>query len=190
MSVDRILVGLGCALCVGLAGCSSSSSGPPAAAYVQASVSGAACDLAPTLFTIGSLATPAPNGSAGTTVSCSVHANSGGFDVTLQVKQGANSFKSTGHVPADDGTTPNTAGALTADLDNDAQDVPITLFDGTTCVLSYANPGHGSVEPGRIWGSLSCTALADSAKTVSVGVGTETLTCSGTIDFQFTNCAE
>ncbi|MGA2447376.1 MAG: hypothetical protein ABTD50_01730 [Polyangiaceae bacterium] len=191
MTVDRIHVGLASALWVGLAACSSSSSGLPATAYVEANVSGASCDLASTLFTMGSLDAPVQNGAAGAAVSCSVHANGGGFDVTLKVEQGTNIFQASGHVPADDGVTPNTAGALTADLDSDSQGVPIALYDGSTCVLTYQNLGDESaVESGRIWGSLNCTSLADTAKPVQTPTGTSYLTCSGTIAFQFTNCAQ
>jgi hypothetical protein len=194
MIVDRICVGLGCALSVGLAGCSSSSSSPPAEAYVTASVSGGSgvsgCDIDLSQFAIGSQSNLAVNGQ-GANVSCSVKANGGGFDVSLSAHQGIWGFSVTpqGHVAADVDGGP-APGTLPADINDDDPAVPVTLYDNTSCVLSYESPGHGSVGPGKIWGTLTCTDLVSSQSVQVAGGGTQPMVCSGIINFEFENCAQ
>jgi hypothetical protein len=132
---------------------------------------------------------------SGASVSCTVKANAGGFDVYLTVQQGPYAFNtvSLGHVAADDGVT-IPAGTLPADVDDSSPAVGATgttLYDPSTCALTYDDVGHGSIGPGHIWGNLVCTNLQDDSKSVinSTG-GTQPMTCSGTIDFRFENCAQ
>jgi hypothetical protein len=131
---------------------------------------------------------------SGASVSCTVKANAGGFDVYLKVNQGPYGFNTValGHVAADDGVT--APGSLQANVDDASPAVGSTgtsLYDPTTCVLTYANPGNGSIEPGRIWGSLNCSNLQDTSKSVITSTGsTQPLTCSGTITFMFADCAQ
>jgi hypothetical protein len=117
-----------------------------------------------------------------------VKSSGGGFDVSLSIAFGSYQFSSHGHVAADDGVTP--PGTLTADINDADPQVSAVLYDGTTCVLSYNSPGNGSVEPGRIWGRLTCTDLVDSAKNVTVNGNTQPMVCSGTASFLFADCSQ
>jgi len=191
MIFGRIHVACVCMVWVGALGCSSSS--PPAPeAYVDVNLSGSTCNQPGLLFSIGTTTptfTPVASGN-GVAISCGVHASGSGFDVSLNVTKGGSTLTASGHVAADDGTTaPGTLSASVSD-----GDYSLALSD-PSCVLVYNHPyGPGdteqSVSPGKIWGSLNCSALAEQGKFVTSGGVTAPLSCNGVVQFQFQSCSQ
>ncbi len=163
-----------------------SSSPPQPHAYVNASsLGGSMCSTnAPQLLVIGSDPDPTnPNrvaNGSGASVTCSVKASSGGFNLNLNAETGNGSLTITGAVMADAGGPADIAGTIVS--------TGTGTFEETDCTITLnANAPAGPVQPGRVWGTLSCPTATLQGKLNQFG---NPITCNLSAAFLFEDCTE
>lgn len=179
-----------------VAACSSKAPAPDA--YVSASVNGGAnCNLQDqTLFTIGSdtadgggislnptrVQTGTVEGGA-VTITCSVKASASGYTIELNALLNSQQAGQGGSLTLT-GTVDSTTGAQSS--------ISATFvgagntYNEDDCSISYpTNPVGGPVQPGRIWGSVTCPNATETGKVTSTG---QPIACQLSALFVFENC--
>jgi hypothetical protein len=184
--------------------CSSKSA--PADAFVLTSlqpVKGGLCSFAQqtTLIEVGvpvgMKPDTVPNGGSQAggqvTVSCTVHSDSGGFDIDLNVElvgQGSMHVYST----ASGAVTSSGAMGINGDFSKSVGGSGET-YSASDCTLTYvymraAVPDSSPVASGRIWGHVSCIDAQTNSNVLLPDGGTAPQTCDAEADFLFENCSE
>jgi hypothetical protein len=184
--------------CASAVACSKTPATPDV--FVAATLGGLKCPVSSTpVVTAGGL-TPGTqpmtviDGTNNISISCSVSPNSGGFAISLDVKQpGGNGgeFVVTGNVDGTNGGTVNTSW--------------VSQMDGLSytqpdCKLTYTYdslpvPAAQRISSGNIWAHVSCLNAMDenpTAGTQTTGAdgGVINSVCDGEADFLFSNCSD
>jgi hypothetical protein len=128
------------------------------------------------------------------TVSCTVHPDSGGYDIDLHVElvgRGSMHVYST----AAGAVTSNGGMGLSATFTADVQGTGQTYTAMTDCTLTYMYmggqvPNSTPIAPGRIWAHISCPAAQATSNVLLPDGGTVPQACDGEADFLFENCSE
>ncbi|HXX68176.1 MAG TPA: hypothetical protein VEK07_13385 [Polyangiaceae bacterium] len=187
------------ALVVSSVAAACSSKAPATDAYVSAQVIGGPNCLVEDqgLFLIGSDTTDGggissnptrvqtgTNQGGTVTITCSVKASGSNYNIELSALLDSQQAGAGGSLTIT-GTVDSTMGAQS--------DISATFVGGgntyeeSDCSISYpANPPGGPVQPGRIWGSISCPNATEAGKVTSSG---QAVSCQLSALFVFENCA-
>lgn len=188
------------AACGAAAACSSTSN-PPADAYMAAEVGGGGtgCPFPSPVTTwlpvgtdtAGKPTTVTDQGSTGSgtaTIDCTVHPSGSGFDISLSISIAGSPG---GNVTI---TSPQGAGAVTT---SGGKEISATFYNSvdlgpyseTDCTISYtylgsAVPISPPIAAGRIWGHIDCPKAVDQSQNNGMGA----VTCPASADFLFEQC--
>jgi hypothetical protein len=127
-------------------------------------------------------------------VSCTVHPDSGGFDIDLSVElvgQGAMHVYST----ASGAVTTSGAMGISATFSKSVGSAGQS-FTASDCSITYTydhnpiNPNITPIDAGRIWGHVSCVDAQANSDVILPDGGTAPQTCDAEADFLFENCSD
>jgi hypothetical protein len=126
------------------------------------------------------------------TVDCSVHPDSGGYDIDLSVElvgQGAMHVTSTGSGAVTSSGATGITATFSKSFGSSGQS-----YSASDCTLTYKymrNPVPDStpVAPGRIWAHVSCLDAMAMSSVITMDGGTVPQTCDAEADFLFENCS-
>ena len=168
--------------------------------FVNATLGGLKCPVSSaTVITAGGMTPSAqpmtvPDGTNNISINCTVSANGGGFDISLDAHQpGGNGgdLVVTGHVDGTNGGTVNTSWV------SQMEGISYTQTD---CKLTYTYIGQSipaaqRISSGQIWAHVSCLNTmngggVNGTQTTGLDGGVENSVCDGEADFLFANCGQ